>query len=290
VTVSTAPVVAPLAAPGKGLGLLDVLRRRFLLRLLVRKELRIRYRGSLLGLLWSYVKPAVQFTVYYFALGVFLKLNRSLENFAVYLFSGIVLITFFSEAFANASRSVVGNAPLIKKIFLPRELFPVSSLVVATIHLFPQLVVLFAGSLVTGWHPDVAAVVAAFAGFGVFGLFGLGLGLVFAAANVYYRDFENIVDLVLVVATWASPILYPWTAVRDALGNGVLLQLYLANPLTTGVSLFQRAFWAPTTTSPHALIPQLWPRAAVSLLAGALVVVLGQAVFRRLEGRFAQEL
>jgi ABC-2 type transport system permease protein len=279
-----------LVEPGRGLGLIDVLRRRFLLRLLVRKELRIRYRGSVLGLLWSYVKPAVQFTVYYFALGVFLKLNDALENFAVYLFAGIVLITFFNEAFSNAARSVVVNAPLVKKIFLPRELFPVASMVVAVVHLLPQMLVLLVGALVTGWTPSLAAVAAALAGFAVVGLFGLGLGLVFAAANVYYRDFENLVELGLVVATWASPILYPWTAVRDAVGDGWVLQLYLANPLTIAVSLFQRAFWYPTTDGTAELVPDLWLRAGLGLLVGLLVVVAGQVTFRRLEGRFAQEL
>ncbi|MGI8721258.1 MAG: ABC transporter permease, partial [Geodermatophilaceae bacterium] len=90
--------------PGRGAGLLDVLRRRYLVKLLVRKELRVRYQGSVLGLLWSYLKPAVQFVVFYFALGVFLKLNLSIKDFAVYLFSGIVAINYFSEAFGNATR------------------------------------------------------------------------------------------------------------------------------------------------------------------------------------------
>ncbi|MBA3410336.1 MAG: ABC transporter permease, partial [Geodermatophilaceae bacterium] len=87
--------------PGRGAGLLDVLRRRYLAKLLVRKELRVRYQGSVLGLLWSYLKPAVQFVVFYFAIGIFLGLSRNIDDFAVYLFSGIVAINYFSEAFGN---------------------------------------------------------------------------------------------------------------------------------------------------------------------------------------------
>lgn len=104
-----------LARPGVGGGLAEVFRTRFLLKLLVRKELKVRYRGSVLGLLWSYVKPGVQFIVFYIALGVFLGLENSprnpggLPNYAIYLFSGIVLINFFNEALGNASRSIVNN-------------------------------------------------------------------------------------------------------------------------------------------------------------------------------------
>jgi ABC-2 type transport system permease protein len=287
--LSENPVSAPMVDPGHGGGLLDVVRRRHLLRLLVKKELRVRYWGSSLGLLWSYVKPAVQFVVFYFALGVFLQLNKAIEDFPIYLFSGVVLVNFFTETFGNATRSVVVNAPLVKKIFLPRELFPVASLIVAVIHFLPQLVVLVAAALLSGWRPGVQEIGYATLGFGIVALFALGLGLLFAALNVFFRDFENIVDLLLLVATWASPVLYPWTAVRDVFGDGWVLQLYLSNPLTVGVELFHRAFWAPGLTGPA----ELAPLASPALFAGCLVLallILGQWVFARSEGRFAQEL
>src|SRR5699024_255215 len=90
-------------APGQDAGWLNPIRERFLLRLLVRKELRVRYRGSALGMLWSYVKPAVQFVVFYIALGVFLQLQRDTPAYAVYLFSGIVVVNLFGEVFGNAT-------------------------------------------------------------------------------------------------------------------------------------------------------------------------------------------
>ncbi|MGN6244214.1 MAG: ABC transporter permease [Motilibacteraceae bacterium] len=282
--------VPALIEPGRSGGLLEVARNRFLLRLLVRQELRVRYRGSVLGLAWSYVKPAVQFLVYFFVLGVFLKVNRSLPDFALYLFAGLVVMTSFGEALGNATRSVVWNAPLVKKIYLPRELFPVSSLCVAGVHLVPQLVVLLVGALVVGWVPTVPAVVAAVLALAITATTALGLGLLMAAVNVSFRDIENIVDLLLLVLTWASPVLYPWTAVRDALGDGALLQLYLANPLTIAVQLVQRAFWATDAERAASLVPHLWERGLAALALGCGLLVLGQLVFSRLEGRFAQEL
>jgi ABC-2 type transport system permease protein len=285
-----------LTTPGLGSGLRDVRQSSFLLKLLVRKELKVRYRGSVLGLLWSYVKPGVQFVVFYVALGVFLGLERSprnpegLANYAVYLFSGIVLINFFSEALGNAARSIVNNGNLIKKIYLPRELFPVASVWVSAVHFFPQLVVLVAGCLVAGWHPNFLQLLAAVAGFLIVGLLATGLGLLFGAANVYFRDSENLVDMLLMVATWASPVMYAWTMVEEKLGS-TGYAIYQANPITIGVELFHYAFWFPTTDGTMAMPPNLFSLWLPVALALALaVLVLGQFTFRRLEGRFAQEL
>jgi len=285
-----------LTTPGLGGGLRDIKQSGFLLKLLVRKELKVRYRGSVLGLLWSYVKPGVQFVVFYVALGIFLGLERSprnpegLANYAVYLFSGIVLINFFSEALGNAARSIVMNGNLIKKIYLPRELFPVASVWVSAVHFFPQLVVLVIGCVFAGWHPNLIQLLAALAGFIIVGMLATGLGLLFGAANVYFRDSENLVDMLLMVATWASPVMYAWSMVEQKLGS-TAFGIYQANPITIGVELFHYAFWFPTTDGSTAMPPNLFGLwLPVGLVVAVVIVALGQFTFRRLEGRFAQEL
>ncbi|MCM3534321.1 ABC-2 type transport system permease protein [Cellulosimicrobium aquatile] len=280
----------PLVEPGRGHGLLDVVRHRFLLRLVVKKELRVRYRGSVLGMLWSYVKPAVQFIVFYLALGLFLGLSKGVEDYAVYLFSGIVVVNFFGEGFSNATRSVVGNAALVRKIYLPRELFPVSSLWVSAVHFFPQLLVLLVGAILFGWRPNAAELGAGLLGFCIVAVLALGLGLLFGAVNVFYRDAENFVDLIVMVATWLSPVLYPWQAVRDVVPEWLFV-VYQLNPLTAAVELFHYAFWYPGTTSGTVeMPPHLWLFAVAGLVISLLVLFAGQSVFKRLEGRFAQEL
>ena len=285
-----------LETPGRGAGLADIFRSRFLLKLLVSKELKVRYRGSVLGLLWSYVKPGVQFIVFYIALGVFLGLERSdrnpggLPNYAIYLFSGIVLINFFTEALGNASRSIVGNGGLIKKIYLPRQLFPMASVWVSGVHFVPQILILVAACLFNGWRPSLLQLAAAAAGFLIVALLATGLGLLFGAVNVYFRDAENLVDMLLMIATWASPVLYSWIMVRDKMGQ-TFFNLYQLNPITVGVETFHYAFWLPTTDGAEAIPPHLlslW--IPVGLAISAAVLLLGQLVFRRLEGRFAQEL
>jgi ABC-2 type transport system permease protein len=278
--------------PGRSRGLLDVFRWHYLLRLLVRTGVTTRYRNSVLGWTWSYVRPAAQFFVFWVVFGVFLDLNR-VPNFAVYLFSGIVVINLFSEAFKNATTSIVNNAALVRKVYLPRQLFAVSAVFVAFVHFLPQVALLLIVVMVMGWLGQVSllGIAAVFAGTAIIMIFALGLGLFFGAVNVRFRDAENIVELLLLLATWASPVLYFWTMVRDVLPDW-LFQLYMLNPITQAVELFHYAFWQPITDpGPDLPIP---PMLAMNTLWTFLIavtsVVIGQLVFRRLEGKFAQAL
>ncbi len=276
--------------PGHSRGLLDVIRWRYLLKLLVRTGVTTRYRNSVLGWTWSYVRPAAQFVVFWVVFGLFLDLNR-VPNFAVYLFSGIVVINLFSEAFKNATTSIVGNAPLVRKVFLPRQLFAVSATIVAFVHFLPQLALLVVVVAFLGWFGSVTVlgILAILAALVITMLFALGLGLFFGAVNVRFRDAENIVELLLLLATWASPVLYFWTMVADVLPEWAV-RLYLLNPITQAVELFHYAFWVPVAGSDLPLPPDLALNTLWTALLSIAVLVLGQFVFRRLEGRFAQDL
>lgn len=283
--------VPPLVGRGRGGGLREALGRRYLLSLLVRKELRVRYRASVLGLGWSYVKPAVQFGVYFVALGLVLR-QREIGDYAVYLFGGLAVVSTFSEAVGNGTRSVVANADLVRKIYLPRELFPLSSVCVSAVHLAPQLVVLGLGALARGWRPDAVGVAALVASLVLTGTLALGVGLLLGALNVLFRDLENLVDLLLMVLVWLSPVFYSATRVTELVGAGSWLErLYQANPLTVAVELMHRATWAHASPGNADLLPGgLLRDTVVAFVVAVVVLVLGQAVFRRLTGRFAQEL
>ncbi|CAI3801116.1 ABC transporter permease [Pseudarthrobacter sp. MM222] len=282
-----------LVKPGSGRGLLDVYGDRFLLKLLVRKEIKVRYRGSVLGLLWSYVKPLVQFLIYFVALGIFLNLQRGTPNYAIYLFAGIVLVNFFTESLSNATRSVVDNRDLIRKIYLPRELFPVSTVWVSAAHFLPQLLVLIGACLVVGWTPSLLQLAAVVLIFFMVAVLATGLGLMFGAVNVYFRDSENIVDMIVMIVTWASPVLYVWSMVERVMGPWYWL--YQLNPMTVAVEVFHWAFWEPTLkadqfvadTMPPDLLTLWLP---VAMLITLVVLFLGQLTFRRLAVHFAQEL
>lgn len=285
-------------APGSVAGWLSPLTESLLLRLLVKKEIRVRYQGSLLGMLWSYVKPATQFAVYFVALGLFLGLSRGMPQYAVYLFSGIVVVNLFSEIFGNTTRSIRANSDLVRKIYLPTELFPYSSVWVALIHFVPQVVVLLTAGVAVvlfgdaAWTgPEILTSLAAFAvGTVILVLFTLGLGMIGGALNAAFQDVENFADLIIMVATWFSPVLYQMNMVRDALsGMGWLVLLYELNPVTIAVELYHLAFWQPVISVEHDTggNPGLWP---VGLAIAVATFVVGNLVFARLKRRFAQEL
>jgi len=282
-----------LVKPGSGRGLLDVYGDRFLLKLLVRKEIKVRYRGSVLGLLWSYVKPLVQFLIYFVALGIFLNLQRGTPNYAIYLFAGIVLVNFFTESLSNATRSIVDNRDLIRKIYLPRELFPVSTVWVSAAHFLPQLLVLIGACLVVGWTPSILQLAAVVLIFLMVAVLATGLGLMFGAVNVYFRDSENIVDMIVMIVTWASPVLYVWSMVERVMGPW--FWLYQLNPMTVAVEVFHWAFWEPTLKADQLVSDSMPPDLLtlwlpVAMLITLLVLFLGQLTFRRLAIHFAQEL
>lgn len=281
--------------PGISSGLLEVFKNPFLTGLIVHKELRARYRGSLFGMLWSYAKPLTQFTVFYFAIGVFMRMNQAIPDYVIYMFSGVILINYFSEVLGNATRAVVGNGALVKKIYLPRELFPVSALWVALVHFIPQLVVLVAGALLFGWSPGLMQLSAILVGFLIVSSFALGLGLFAGALNVFYRDAENFVDLALMLVTWISPVLYTWQMVYEvavAKGMGWIWQLYQLNPISVAVELFHYGFWQSSQTPQQlsAIPSSMFTHTAVAAFVSLLTLVGGELYFRRADARFAQEL
>jgi ABC-2 type transport system permease protein len=281
--------VTGFSTPGRGRGLLDLFQRRYLLRLLVRKGTSTRYRNSALGWGWSYVKPLTQYFIYFFIMGVVLGSNRGIENYAVYLLAGIIIVNLFNEAFGNATKSIVDNKALVKKIYLPREMFPVAAVVVAFVHFLPQAAVLVVVSALVGWTPGLLEFGAILLGAFIVILLATGLGLIFGAVNVSFRDAQNFVEIIRMLATWISPVLYGYDTILRVLPHW-MGELYLMNPLTSAVELFHYGFWFSTTAGkvqppPHLLLYSL---AGVGVSLG--IVLIGQLVFRRFERRFAQDL
>jgi len=281
--------LSSLDEPGRSIGLLDVFRRRYLLSLIVRKEVQIRYRGSVLGWMWSYVKPLVQFAVFYVAIGVFLGMNGRVDYFPIYLLAGITVVTFFNEAFSNGTRSLVDNAALIKKIYLPREMFPVASMMIAAVNTLPQIVVVVVIALFFGWAPSALQIGAILLGLLIVAMLATGLGLFFGAINVTFRDAQSFVEIIVMCAVWASPVMYQWEMVAQAVPEW-LFTVYRLNPITISVELFHYGIWFPLDPQDAFLIPDMWLFAGIAVTTSLVLLVIGQAVFRRLEGRFAQDL
>ena len=298
-TTTADPAAAPeMRDPSRGGGLLDVLRRRYLLRLLVRKEVKVRYQGTVLGMLWSYIQPLTRFMVYFLIIGVVLGLNRSVPNFAVHIVAGMVMVHMFNETFSSTTRSVVRNKSLVRKVGLPRELFPVASLFVSAVNIVPALIILFIVAVLTGWHLTWHFLPSLLLAFAIVATWGFGIGLLFSAFNVYYRDFTKVVQVISTLLPWTCPMIYAFEMVQERFaGAWWALEMYLANPCALAVMLSQRALWVPTIdgtpdegTSVTQLAPDLYTRGLVSLGVAVLFVWFAQKAFTRLEASFAEQL
>ncbi|MDR1033166.1 MAG: ABC transporter permease [Bifidobacteriaceae bacterium] len=284
--------------PGHSRGLLDAFKHSFLLSLIVKKEVKVRYRGSFLGLFWTYLKPAVSFGVYYFFVGYALG-QRSMPDFAIYLFSGQVIVHFFNESFRNTTRAIRNNAALVRKIYLPRELFILAAWRVAIVHFFPQLIILALIALMFGWVPSIMSIIAIITAILIISLFSIALGMTFATANVFFRDSENLVDLITSITTWFSPVIYHFSQIASIKGlPHWLMNVYYLNPITSAVDLFHYAFWhtalTPQQLTDQPVISQITPHiiefSIISIVASLALLLIGQLIFRKFEGKFAQEL
>jgi len=292
VALSALPFRSVTSRPGSFRASLDsianIFRHREMLNLLIRRDLKSRYKDSALGFVWTLVRPVTQLLIYYIVIGKFLRAAEGIPNFAIYVFSGLTAYGLFSEAISSATSSIVGNSGLIKKVYLPREVFPLASIGSALFNFFIQLGVLLVASIVFGVFPLSPDLVYAIPSILVLLVFATALGIMLSAINVYLRDIGYLMEVVLLVMLWASPVVYSWGMAKSVLGPGILLEIYTNNPITLSVLGFQRAFWNGHETAEYP--DNLLLRLVIAFVVGLVLLVVSQRVFARLQGNFAQEL
>ena len=278
---------------GFGTSAREVWEFRELLGQLVRKELKVKYKDSVLGFFWTLVRPLLQLLVFSIAIGIFLGTSRVIPSFGVYLFTGLLAWSLFTDILGGCTGSIVSNAGLVKKVYFPRELFPLSVVGAALVNFALQSVVLVGAFAVTGEWPRLADLALLPLALLVLVVFATALGLVLGAANVSLRDVQYLLDVGLLLWFWMTPIVYDWTKVRDQLAGGStewLYQLYLANPMADVVLAFQRALWRAGEPTPFYYGGNLALRLGVLLVVCSALLFLAQRYFARASGNFAQEL
>lgn len=252
-----------------------------LFRNLVRREVRQRYKGSALGLGWTLITPAIMVGAYSLVFRFLLRVQ--IPHYALFLFVGLTVWTFFMGGTISAAQSLVANANLVKKVSFPRPVVPLAAttgssftagamLVVA----LPLCIVLTEGSrapLVL--LPVLILFLAALT---------VGVGLMVAAANVYFRDVEHILAAIALPWIFLSPVFYSLDYVRGLGGvpDWALDVLHYANPVAPGIITIQDTLFFGVWPEPGDVL--------YSAVAGAVALVLGWRVFRRFEGEMAVEL
>ncbi|MBV9411153.1 MAG: ABC transporter permease, partial [Acidimicrobiia bacterium] len=275
---------------------------RELLENLVRKELKVKYKESFLGFLWSLARPLFLLMVYWIIFGKFLK--AGIPNFAFYLFSGLVAWDLFGSTLGAATASITGNAGLLKKIYFPREILPLAAIGAGLVHFVLQLVVLF-GTLIAFRYdffgPNLLLLPLAIVALVIF---MTSVSIFLAAANVYLRDIEHLLEVLLLFWFWMTPIVYPINTALNALSKHTILginlgQIYMLNPMANVVIGFQRAIYkhvvvvtsgGPVKTLYAAPYTEYVFRLCAVIGVSLFLVWLAQRFFARAQGNFAQEL
>ncbi|SDP04528.1 ABC-2 type transport system permease protein [Nakamurella panacisegetis] len=266
---------------------------RELLGLLVRRELKSRYKDSALGFLWSLVRPLMTMIVYVVAIGLFLGASYNsitktgTVDFPVYIFAGLTVWNLFSEIVGVGTGAIINNGGLVKKIYLPREVFPLSVIGSALFNFLIQIVILYIATWFTRFHPTPQTLIWALAGTLLVLVWATALAFLLSAVNVYLRDVAYLVEIVLLFGFWLSPVVYQLSAVQEHLTNGLVNGIYMANPVTLAVLAFHRAFWVDGFQTPVTDLPL---RMGLNFAAGLIALWLCQRVFARLQSNFAQEI
>jgi len=256
--------------------LTELVEHRDLLSLLITKELKIKYKGTTLGFMWSLLNPLLMMVVYTAIFSVIARFP--LQQYPIYLLSGLLPWTAFAAAVTGATLSIILNGHLVRRVKFPNQFLPITSVAAGLVNLIPSLGILlvfvpaFGRSL--GW-PLLALPLLLL----LQAVFTAGIALILSAVTVYFRDLEHLIGILVTVWFFATPIIYPLGTFS---GHRVLGTLLLLNPMTWLISGYQAVWY-------YDRWPEAWQLLALAGTGVALWVV-GALVFGRLQRRFAEEV
>lgn len=249
-------------------------------------QFKLKYTGSVLGYLWSLLKPAMLFSIMYTIFVVLFK--QRAHEFAVQLLVGIVFFTFFTECTGTAMSSIAGNAGLIQKAYFPRWILVVASSMTAAMTFVINFVLIIVVAAPLG-HMELGL-----RSFAVIPLIvelyalALGLSLLLSSLFVFYRDLGHIWEILTQVIFYASAIVYPISLVQSVSPHQKwVLPVFFLNPVAQIIEDVRHAIVVPDAQATATLVG---PLAAVPILISVMLVVAGVLVFRRLTPIFAESL
>ena len=248
-----------------------VVRYRFLLKQLVVRDFKVKYKASVMGVLWSFLNPTLMAIVYYFVFSTIFRNN--VDNFIVYLMSGIVFFNYFSESSSLGVLAIVGNAHLITKVYMPKYIYPLSKALSSAINLLISFVPLFAVIIFTGvpFRKSMFLLVLVVLFMIVF---CTGMCMILSALNVFFRDVQFLWSILVMMWNFLTPIFYP-----ESIIPAQFLGLYRLNPLYQFCTFSRTVILGGVSPTPEAYLG--------CLLASFGTLLIGMLVFRKSQNQFA---
>jgi lipopolysaccharide transport system permease protein len=253
-----------------------------LLRTLVRRELRARFKGSALGLVWSLLYPLAMIGVYTLVFSVLWRVTGDIPHYPLFVLSGLAVWGFFQAGIQLGTTSLVQNGELIKKVWFPRELVPASAVLAQTVTIFVMLAIVIPVDLIVE-PANARTVVLVIPMVAALICLVLGLAWLFSVANVFYRDVEHLLAVVFLPWFFLTPVLYGLEQFSAASGHRwLILLMRYGNPVTPYVEGVRAVVLQATVPGAPLLL--------YIFLVGPLVALLGLWVMQRFEDRIAIEL
>ncbi len=253
----------------------EIYEYRLMIRSLVKRDLRGKYKGSVLGFMWTFVNPLLQLLVYNMVFSIIMK--AGVEKFYLYLFVGLIPWLFFSAAITGGSTCIIAQKDLIKKIRFPREIIPISFVTSQFVNMILSFIVVILVSVISGVRPTIGGILCLPVIMLVEYLMALGIALISSSLTVYFRDLEHILAIIAMAWLYATPICYP-----EEMVPAEYLPIYRLNPVTPIVNAYRDVLYWGRTPDLRTLL--------LAVLIGLVTVVLGILIFGRLQRRFAEEL
>ncbi|MBC5660338.1 ABC transporter permease [Anaerosacchariphilus sp. NSJ-68] len=248
---------------------------RALIDQLVKRDIKTKYRRSVLGLLWTVLNPLLMMTVLSIVFSYFFSRYGDVENFPVYLLCGQVIFNFFNESTSIAMGSIVHSGELIKKVYVPKYLFPITKVMSSGVNLLSSMIALVIVMVVTRSRVTPTVLLAVFPLLYVL-LFSTGVSLFLSAAAVSFRDLMHLYSVVTTAWMYLTPVIYPMSILDGAPKWAVFI--INANPLTAFIKIF-RAVVLDGVTAPWILHVQ-------SIVWCVIALVVGSLVFKKSQDKF----
>jgi ABC-type polysaccharide/polyol phosphate export permease len=255
----------------------EIWQYRELLYMLVVRDLKARYKGSVLGVAWSFLQPLGMMAVLTFAFSVINRSDGTIKHFPVFALSGLLAWNFFSSSVVAGAASVVNNAPLVKKVYFPRLVLPVSAVMSSLINFLFALPIFFGVSLAFGHGLKWTLILLPFVVL-IQIVFSIGISCLLATLNVFYRDTAFIVDLSMLALFFLTPI---WYDIGNATNPAVALWVRRLNPMASLVNMYQDVMYHGVPTSLDFILR--------TALTAIIFLVVGYLAFQRFSPRFGEE-
>ncbi len=246
-------------------------RYRFLIEQLVSRDFKIKYKRSVLGYCWSFLNPLLTMLVQYLVFSTIFRMG--IENFPVYLLSGNIIFSFFTEAVGQGITAIVGNAALITKVYVPKYIYPITKVLSTSINLFISVIPLLLVALITGEEITATILLLPFALLCLL-IFTLGVVLLLSSLNVFFRDVQYLWNIISLVWMYATPIFYP----ADIIPEKFKLVQTL-NPLYHIIVLVRTVLMDGVSPRPEVYL--------YCLLGSTVSLALGMIIFKKTQGKFA---